>query len=133
MGEMDAEEDVEWIDTGVYDLMAVVSHQGRSADGGHYVCWAVGEKPPPKKDDDKKKKKAQDEDEWILFDDDKVSERPDKMVDLAGGRLDTHIAYFCLYKKSPSRVSKSKDGGHVLGSASSANATSNETGAAPMD
>ena len=26
-------------DTGLYDLVAVVSHRGRSADGGHYVAW----------------------------------------------------------------------------------------------
>ena len=26
-------------DTGLYDLVAVVSHRGRSAEGGHYVAW----------------------------------------------------------------------------------------------
>ena len=26
-------------DTGFYELLAVVSHQGRSAEGGHYVAW----------------------------------------------------------------------------------------------
>jgi len=26
-------------DTGIYELLAVISHQGRTADGGHYVAW----------------------------------------------------------------------------------------------
>jgi uncharacterized UBP type Zn finger protein len=26
-------------DTGNYELVAVVTHKGRSADGGHYVGW----------------------------------------------------------------------------------------------
>merc|ERR1719510_1854910 len=114
---MDDQDEVEWIDTGAFDLMAVVSHQGRSADGGHYVCWALSKKQPEeKKDKTGKVKKEKAEDEWILFDDEKVSERPDNVVDLAGGRLDTHIAYFCLYKKSFSKITKSKDPGHALGS-----------------
>lgn len=25
--------------TGVYDLVAVLTHKGRSADSGHYVAW----------------------------------------------------------------------------------------------
>lgn len=27
------------LDTGNYELVAVVTHKGRSADGGHYVSW----------------------------------------------------------------------------------------------
>jgi len=27
------------LDTGNYELVAVVTHKGRSADGGHYVGW----------------------------------------------------------------------------------------------
>jgi ubiquitin carboxyl-terminal hydrolase 14 len=27
------------LDTGHYQLIAVVTHKGRSADGGHYVGW----------------------------------------------------------------------------------------------
>jgi ubiquitin carboxyl-terminal hydrolase 14 len=84
-----------WYDTGSYDLLAVVSHAGRSADGGHYVGWAVSERA-----DGKKVK----EDKWLLFDDDKVTEKLDREVDLAGGRMDAQIAYFCLYRKAPARV-----------------------------
>ena len=27
------------MDTGNYELVGVVTHKGRSADGGHYVGW----------------------------------------------------------------------------------------------
>ena len=27
------------LDTGNYQLVAVVTHKGRSADGGHYIGW----------------------------------------------------------------------------------------------
>merc|ERR1711904_620568 len=40
----------------------------------------------------------------LLFDDDKVPEKLDREVDLAGGRMDAQIAYFCLYKKAPARI-----------------------------
>jgi len=29
--------------TGVYDLVAVLTHKGRSADSGHYVGWVKQE------------------------------------------------------------------------------------------
>jgi ubiquitin carboxyl-terminal hydrolase 14 len=104
----DNDASVQFVDTGAFELQSVVSHQGRSADGGHYVGWTID-----KKADGKKVK----EDEWLLFDDDKVSERPDKAVDLAGGRLDTHIAYFVLYKKAPAKITV--DGKALGGSAQS--------------
>lgn len=44
------------------------------------------------------------EDKWLLYDDDKVTEKLDREVDLAGGRMDAQIAYFCLYKKAPARI-----------------------------
>jgi len=29
----------EGLDTGNYELVALVTHKGRSADGGHYISW----------------------------------------------------------------------------------------------
>lgn len=112
-----------FVDTGSYELVAVVSHQGRTADGGHYVGWAISERG-----DGKKVK----EDTWLLFDDETVSERPDKSVDLQGGRLDTHIAYFCLYRKLLNRVVEPKiaGAGQVLGGAPASAGSGGEVGAA---
>uniref|UniRef100_A0A2K5RIT2 Ubiquitin carboxyl-terminal hydrolase n=1 Tax=Cebus imitator TaxID=2715852 RepID=A0A2K5RIT2_CEBIM len=70
---------------GYYDLQAVLTHQGRSSSSGHYVSWV--------------KRK---QDEWIKFDDDKVSiVAPEDILRLSGGG-DWHIAYVLLY--GPRRV-----------------------------
>lgn len=69
--------------TGYYELAAVLTHQGRDIDGGHYVSWV-----------------RQDGDKWLLFDDDKVSGvGPDDIRKLVGnGGADWHQAYMCLYR-----------------------------------
>ncbi len=46
------------VSAGKYELMAVLTHKGRSADSGHYVAWV--------KQDDK---------QWIQFDDDELIPR----------------------------------------------------------
>lgn len=94
-------------DTGYYELISIVSHKGRTADGGHYVGWVLH-----KKADGKELK----DDQWILFDDDSVSfanwkEMSGLSIDLCGGKADTQIAYINIYKKVTVKVEK----GHVLG------------------
>jgi ubiquitin carboxyl-terminal hydrolase 14 len=42
---------------GQYELFSIVTHKGRSANGGHYIGWA---------------KKAKFSDQWYKFDDDTV-------------------------------------------------------------
>uniref|UniRef100_A0A670I9X4 Ubiquitin carboxyl-terminal hydrolase 14 n=1 Tax=Podarcis muralis TaxID=64176 RepID=A0A670I9X4_PODMU len=65
--------------------LAVLTHQGRSSSSGHYVSWV--------------KRK---QDEWIKFDDDKVSiVTPEDILRLSGGG-DWHIAYVLLY--GPRRI-----------------------------
>ena len=66
---------------GRYELIAVLTHKGRSADSGHYVSWA--------KQDDKS---------WIQFDDDEmIPRKEEEIVELSGGG-DWHMAYLLLYK-----------------------------------
>uniref|UniRef100_A0A8C4X6A5 Ubiquitin carboxyl-terminal hydrolase n=1 Tax=Erpetoichthys calabaricus TaxID=27687 RepID=A0A8C4X6A5_ERPCA len=66
--------------SGYYDLQAVLTHQGRSSSSGHYVAWV--------------KRKSE---EWVKFDDDKVSVvSPEDILKLSGGG-DWHIAYVLLY------------------------------------
>ncbi|CAH2284908.1 ubiquitin carboxyl-terminal hydrolase 14 isoform X1 [Pelobates cultripes] len=65
---------------GYYELQAVLTHQGRSSSSGHYVSWV-----------------KRNQDEWIKFDDDKVSiVSPEDILRLSGGG-DWHIAYVLLY------------------------------------
>jgi ubiquitin carboxyl-terminal hydrolase 14 len=67
--------------TGIYDLVAVLTHKGRSADSGHYVAWV-----------------KQDSGKWIEFDDEQpILQREEDITKLSGGG-DWHMAYICLYK-----------------------------------
>ncbi|XP_024026765.1 ubiquitin carboxyl-terminal hydrolase 6 [Morus notabilis] len=67
--------------TGVYDLVAVLTHKGRSADSGHYVAWV-----------------KQESGKWIEYDDDNpIPRREEDITKLSGGG-DWHMAYICMYK-----------------------------------
>ncbi|KAJ8774101.1 hypothetical protein K2173_009532 [Erythroxylum novogranatense] len=67
--------------TGVYELVAVLTHKGRSADSGHYVAWV-----------------KQENGKWIEYDDDNpVPQREEDITKLSGGG-DWHMAYICMYK-----------------------------------
>jgi len=78
--------------SGYYDLQAVLTHQGRSSSSGHYVGWV--------------KRK---EDEWVKFDDDKVSVvSPEDILRLSGGG-DWHIAYVLLYGPRRLEIQEQKE------------------------
>ncbi|KAF8388854.1 hypothetical protein HHK36_025534 [Tetracentron sinense] len=67
--------------TGIYDLIAVLTHKGRSADSGHYVAWV-----------------KQESGKWIEYDDDNpIPQREEDITKLSGGG-DWHMAYICMYK-----------------------------------
>jgi len=66
---------------GTYELFAVVTHKGRSADAGHYIGWV-----------------RQKGDQWLCFDDDTVSEcRTENILDLKGGG-DYDMASMLFYR-----------------------------------
>mmetsp|Transcript_87606 Transcript_87606/g.225688 ORF Transcript_87606/g.225688 Transcript_87606/m.225688 type:complete len:529 (-) Transcript_87606:93-1679(-) len=130
--EMKGAEDVEMLpadqvdeyDTGYYELIGIVSHKGRTADGGHYVGWIRHKKA----DKDRK------EDMWVLFDDEDVFETTFPNItgagtDLQGGKADTQIAYINIYQKVSVKVAKGGEG-KVLGSWEAAPAEAKEGGAA---
>lgn len=68
-------------DTGNYELCAVLTHQGRAADEGHYVAWVkdVGSR-------------------WYKFDDAKVTMHTEEEVKKLSGGGDWPMAYMCLYR-----------------------------------
>lgn len=83
--------------SGIYELRGVVTHQGSSADSGHYTAYV---KKPGRKDPVTGKLDEEDG-TWWWFNDDKVSEVPgDKIETLAGGG-ETHSALILLYKAVP--------------------------------
>jgi len=92
----------EWVTVpdGSYDLVSVVTHEGRSAESGHYVCWRK------KFLDDAPRQKGEDS-LWLKFDDEKVSEHTWDTIDLQGGRGDYHMAYLTFWRQRTIKVKKS--------------------------
>ncbi|KAJ1301480.1 hypothetical protein OPQ81_008737 [Rhizoctonia solani] len=81
----------------LFELTAIVTHKGASADGGHYIGWVrksaletLDESAP-----------EGDKEEWYKFDDDKVSVvNREKISTLDGGGEDS-TAYLLLYRAKP--------------------------------
>lgn len=83
--------------SGLYELRGVVTHQGASADSGHYTAYVKKTAPI----DPKTGKKGEEDGNWWWFNDDKVSEvEPDKIATLAGGG-ESHSALILLYRAIP--------------------------------
>lgn len=85
-------DDVGSNNSGYYELAAVLTHKGRSSSSGHYVGWV--------------RKKG---DEWLMFDDDRVTAVPaEDILKLSGGG-DWHCAYVLLYAPRRLEVDASLD------------------------
>ncbi|KAI2639427.1 ubiquitin carboxyl-terminal hydrolase-like protein [Xylaria nigripes] len=83
--------------SGLYELRGVVTHQGASADSGHYTAYVKKTAPV----DPKTGKRKEEDGKWWWFNDDKVSEvTADKIEALAGGG-ESHSALVLLYKAIP--------------------------------
>lgn len=67
-------------ESGYYELCGVISHKGRSADGGHYVYWG---------------KKGN---TWLIYDDEHVAAVSEEDVKRLRGVGEAHIAYVLLYR-----------------------------------
>jgi ubiquitin carboxyl-terminal hydrolase 14 len=75
---------------GQYELFAVVTHKGRSADGGHYMGWVKAASHKVDKED-------LDED-WFVFNDDEVSPcKTEDILKLQGGG-DYDMSYLNFYR-----------------------------------
>ena len=76
------EEGKDYVPTGRYQLISVLTHQGRSSESGHYIGWVH-------KQDDK----------WLKYDDDEVTMvSTNDVLELKGGG-DWHMAYICIFKQ----------------------------------
>ncbi|KAI9511232.1 hypothetical protein F5148DRAFT_975515 [Russula earlei] len=74
--------------TGLYDLVAIITHKGAAADSGHYIAFVARRALTGKEEDE----------DWLKFDDNKVSVFPsEKLTTLDGGGEDSS-AYVLLYK-----------------------------------
>ena len=76
------EEGKEYVPTGRYQLLSVITHQGRSSESGHYIGWVH------KKDD-----------KWLKYDDaDVTMVTTNEVLELKGGG-DWHMAYICFFRQ----------------------------------
>lgn len=68
--------------TGEYELIGVITHQGRSSESGHYIGWVQNKS-----------------DKWFKYDDDYVTNQNlQNILDLRGGG-DWHMAYYMVYRR----------------------------------
>ncbi|KAG6867724.1 hypothetical protein C0993_011945 [Termitomyces sp. T159_Od127] len=111
----DVKRDVGASISGLYDLVAIVTHKGAAADAGHYIGFAKknvfhpvkGSTPKPTAAPDAGEGTStpipameldEDDEDWYKFDDDKVSLFPkEKLSTLDGGGEDSS-AYVLVYK-----------------------------------
>lgn len=70
--------------TGWYNLHAVLTHIGRSADSGHYIAWV---------------RSQHDKNIWWKFDDDTVTAVRSEDISKLDGGGDWHVTYLCLYQQ----------------------------------
>ncbi|KAK5656522.1 hypothetical protein OQA88_4499 [Cercophora sp. LCS_1] len=83
--------------SGLYELRGVVTHQGASADSGHYTCYVkkTGVKDPVTG------KVGAEDGKWWWFDDDKVTEVTQDKIDALAGGGESHSALIMLYHAIP--------------------------------
>jgi len=80
--------------SGLYELRGIVTHQGASADSGHYTSYVKKQGPL----DPKTGKRGVEDGKWWWFNDDKVSEvEAEKILTLSGGG-ESHSALILLYR-----------------------------------
>ena len=83
--------------SGLYELRGVVTHQGGSADSGHYTAYVKKAAPV----DPKTGKRGEEDGSWWWFNDEKVSEVTSDKIDTLAGGGESHSALILLYKAIP--------------------------------
>ncbi len=83
--------------SGLYELRGVVTHQGASADSGHYTSYVKKQGPL----DPKTGKRGEEDGKWWWFNDDKVTEVEAEKIDTLSGGGESHSALILLYRAIP--------------------------------
>ncbi|KAJ7161017.1 hypothetical protein C8R46DRAFT_1038198 [Mycena filopes] len=83
--------------SGLYELVAIVTHKGAAADAGHYIGFVKKSVfHPPKLGEEQES-----DEDWYKFDDDKVSIFPKEKLNTLDGGGEDSAAYVLLYKTKP--------------------------------
>ncbi|CCA66487.1 related to ubiquitin-specific protease [Serendipita indica DSM 11827] len=80
--------------TGMYELVGIITHKGASADSGHYIGFARADVFTPRRPEEI----DETTDQWIKFDDDKVSVMTEVAVGALDGGGEDSAAYILLYR-----------------------------------
>ncbi|KAI9709950.1 MAG: deubiquitinating enzyme [Bogoriella megaspora] len=88
------QQDIGGNQTGLYELRGVITHQGASADSGHYTSYVKkeGAKDPVTGE------RKQEDGRWWWFNDDKVSEVEAEKIETLSGGGESHSALILLYR-----------------------------------
>ncbi|KAE8150016.1 hypothetical protein BDV25DRAFT_155163 [Aspergillus avenaceus] len=74
--------------SGIYELRGVITHQGASADSGHYTAYVKKQATGNQEEDGK----------WWWFNDEKVSEVEAEKIETLSGGGESHSALILLYR-----------------------------------
>ncbi|KAL8798030.1 MAG: hypothetical protein Q9182_007012 [Xanthomendoza sp. 2 TL-2023] len=80
--------------SGLYELRGVVTHQGASADSGHYTSYVKKQGPM----DPTTGKRKEEDGKWWWFNDEKVSEVEAEKIETLSGGGESHSALILLYR-----------------------------------
>ncbi|KAL8686981.1 MAG: hypothetical protein Q9218_006722 [Villophora microphyllina] len=80
--------------SGLYELRGVVTHQGASADSGHYTSYVKKQGVL----DAQTGKRKEEDGKWWWFNDDKVSEVDGEKIETLAGGGESHSALILLYR-----------------------------------
>jgi ubiquitin carboxyl-terminal hydrolase 14 len=83
--------------SGLYELRGVITHQGASADSGHYTSYVKKQGPL----DPKTGTRGEEDGKWWWFNDDRVSEVESDKIDSLSGGGESHSALILLYRAIP--------------------------------
>ncbi|KAL9072628.1 MAG: hypothetical protein Q9161_003486 [Pseudevernia consocians] len=80
--------------SGLYELRGVVTHQGASADSGHYTSYVKKQGPMDHETGERKEEDGK----WWWFNDEKVSEVEAEKIESLSGGGESHSALILLYR-----------------------------------
>lgn len=84
--------------SGLYELRGVITHQGASADSGHYTAYVKKQARPDNSQTGSKRREDEDDGKWWWFNDDQVTEVEGEKIETLSGGGESHSALILLYR-----------------------------------
>ncbi|KAN0076260.1 hypothetical protein V8E54_006402 [Elaphomyces granulatus] len=84
--------------SGLYELRAVITHQGPSADSGHYTAYVKKQGRLVEDSTDLGGKRLEEDGKWWWFNDEKVTEVDAEKIETLAGGGESHSALILLYR-----------------------------------